>query len=377
VRKSEDCEENFHTPADNNEVKPTPRHDLSEEIFCDTTEYYEVNRSARPSSLCYSTSLAQEDTMNETPNAPTLRSLTDQFTLEKVIDGTAEGTLDLWQRTFTRLHALSFDLDDFRRADLITRIKTTAPRTWSRATLTTYLTRCTTFAHWLRHQGFIEHAHKAPSASKRPKLRELPTDEEIGHLLADLADRSHHAPTGRARTRLQDECVTRLLIETGARISETLALEPSSILRDEQGARIVILGSKSPAAERAITITPELSGLLHQYERRWPPPARDLFRSRRDQHISTQTFCKWLHAYCETLGILAPVTPHVLRHRWILKRICAGDSAIEVMTRAGHSSIEMTVYYFNQVRRLMPLDSNAPNAEIERVTHHGWRHPTR
>lgn len=315
--------------------------------------------------------------MPDPTEQPDLRHLTDRFLCELAANGSADQTLDLYSRTFTHLHRLSLTLRDFARPDLIACVRAAAPPEWKRSTLTTHLTRVATFANWLTLQGLTTTRHRAPSASKHPKLRDLPTDEEIEHLLADLATRTHHAPEGRARTRMQDEIITRILIDTGARISEVLRLENSAILRDQHGPRVVILGTKSAAAQRALVITPELHGLIHGFTRRWPPPQRTLFRSRSGQPIAAQTFCKWLRSYCLTLGIVAPITPHVFRHRWILQRICAGDSAIEVMTRAGHSSIEMTVYYFNQVRRLMPSDDGAQDPEIKRVRQHQWRNPTR
>jgi len=178
-------------------------------------------------------------------------------------------------------------------------------------------------------------------------------------LLAVLRDRYQRTALGSARQRFygKDYLLTAVLIETGARIAEAVAIERRDLIShatgDELHHAILLRGSKSDAAERAVQIPNWLSEELQLYARRFQLFGR-LFISRSQRPINTRTFCKRLADFCEGLQLSCRVTPHVLRYRFILNLITQGKSALDVMTRAGHTDVQMTVYYFNQVRRLMP-----------------------
>jgi integrase len=341
---------------ENSVVNPSHTLEKSVEIFPAEADYSGENFPTDVASSATFLGEFKEDAMQRSPRPTELLSLTERFQLQLAIDNASESTQDLYARTFAHLHAARITLRTFERPDLLNRIKAVAPKDWQKSTLVTHLTRVVTFANWLRAEGLISRKHQAPKQTKRPKLRELPTDEEIEQLLFDLTSRSHHSTHGRRRTRTQDEIITRLLIETGARISEVLALQPRHIVSDDFGSRIVIEGTKTLAAERAVQITHELSALIRGWLTDWQPPTPMMFRTRTDQPLIPGEFAKWLKAYCAALGIQAPITPHVLRHRWIFVQIVNGMEAFELMTRIGHSSIEMTTYYFNQVRRLLPFN---------------------
>lgn len=197
--------------------------------------------------------------------------------------------------------------------------------------------------------------------------RALPTAEETRRIFSSLAERAASASSGRARTREQDYLIVRVLYETGARISEALALCIDDLQRTEQGACIIIRGTKSDAAERAVCVSDELADDLHRFRVRHHIFRGRFFKSRSKRPLSAGEFCKWLKAHCEAIGVHCPVTPHTFRYNFILSQIAEGKSALEVMTRLGHTDVEMTVYYFNQVRRLMPfVEVNGDVAILER-----------
>lgn len=209
--------------------------------------------------------------------------------------------------------------------------------------------------------------HRAPSSSRRPKHRDLPTAEETRRLLSKLAERAAFASVGRRRTREQDYLIVRVLYETGARISEALALNVDDVTRTEHGAVIIIRGTKTDASERAVIVSDELADDLHSFRVRWHLARGRFFKSKTRRPLSGNEFGRWLKAFCKEIGIHCPVTPHTFRYAYILGLIEQGKSALEVMARIGHTDIEMTVYYFNQVRRLMPwVEVNGDIAILER-----------
>jgi integrase len=197
--------------------------------------------------------------------------------------------------------------------------------------------------------------------------RALPTAEETRRIFEALAERAAMASPGRARTREQDYLLVRVLHETGARISEALSLNVDDVVRNEHGAHIIIRGTKSEAAERAVEVSDELAEDLRRFRVKHHIARGRFFRSRTRRPLAANEVCKWLKAFCESIGVHCPVTPHTFRYAYILGLVIAGKSALEVMSRIGHSDIEMTVYYFNQVRRMMPwVEVNGDIAILER-----------
>lgn len=283
----------------------------------------------------------------------TLKSLVEQFIEDLDDGGAAPATIRLYDRSLRQILRHGLEIADFDKDGLIEKVAALSPTGWQRSTLTAHLIRVATFGNWLCRSRITTRRHHPPEHSRKPKFRDLPTDDEIDLLLRSLAERAARATPGRARTRAQDELIVRVLLATGARRSEALDLTVDDLIIDEHP-RLIIRGTKSAAAERAVEISAALARQLKSYRARWHIARGRFFRSKTRRPLDGNEFGKWLKQYCVELGIKCIVTPHVFRHRWILEQIIAGKSALEVMTRIGHQDVEMTVYYFNQVRRLMP-----------------------
>jgi integrase/recombinase XerD len=268
--------------------------------------------------------------------------------------GASPSTIRLYTQTFALLRASGLDLDSFNSLDLSGMFAATFPVSWQSSTARAHVTRLCTFANWLCRNHHTNTRHRAPKQSRRPQHRSLPTAEETRRILSSLAERAALASVGRVRTREQDYLLVRVLYETGARISEALALNVEDVQRNEPDAYIIIRGTKSEAAERAVIVSDELANDIHRFRVRHHIFRGRLFRSKSKRPLRPNEFCKWLKRHCESIGVHVPVTPHTFRYAYIIGLIGEGKSAIEVMTRIGHSDVEMTVYYFNQVRRLMP-----------------------
>jgi integrase len=231
---------------------------------------------------------------------------------------------------------------------------------WCSRTVALHLLRFCSFANWLAHQHITRARHQPlRKLKRRPNQRDVPTDQEIGALLEILRRRYEQArdTPNRQRSYGKDWLLTAILVETGARIAEATGIEKRDLITHDDGHErhhaLFLRGSKTDAAERAVLIPAWLADELHRYCRRWQLFGH-IFTNRYGRPLPTRTFAVWLSKFCDELELSCHVSPHTFRYRRIMKWICEGMSALEVMTRAGHRDVQMTVYYFNQVRRLMP-----------------------
>jgi integrase len=218
-----------------------------------------------------------------------------------------------------------------------------------------YIANVVTFANWCANSHYTDRHHRHERERYRPKTRDLPTASETRLIFEALRRRADESKGDVfKRTRSQDELIVRVLYETGARISEALNIFVEDVRQLQDTDYIVLRGSKSYASERAVEISRDLAEDLMEFRRTWGRLRGRLFNSRSGQPLARQTFTLWLTKFCASLKLSCHVTPHTFRYAWILGQIIEGKSALEVMTRAGHEKVDMTVYYFNQVRRLFP-----------------------
>lgn len=286
-------------------------------------------------------------------------------------EGRSERTIASAVRAYAALRRILPDLSlrDFGDTSLLRRIARALDGYGDGARLE-YLRRIAAFGNWLSRRRYTDCRHRVPRSiargASRLRWRELPTDDEIERLLNALRARAESATPGRRRTRERDYLVARLLVETGARISEILALRAEDVVRHAFGVHVVIRGTKSESAERVVPISSELGEELRAYRVRYHIARGPLWRSRSRKLLSSGEWGRWLVAFCRDLGISVPVTPHTFRYRYIVSEIARGASALEVMSRVGHADIAMTARYFDQVRRMMPhvIGSNLDVAAI-------------
>ncbi|HEX8501966.1 MAG TPA: site-specific integrase [Pyrinomonadaceae bacterium] len=231
---------------------------------------------------------------------------------------------------------------------------------WTNQTIASHLLRFCAFGNWLAHQHYTHARHRPlKKLKRRPQQKEFPSDGEISGLLRILRDKYERAgrTPNRQRAYGKNYLITALLVETGARIGEISRLELQDIIERRAGKEthhaIFLRGTKSDAAERAVMIPKILYDELHRYCERWQLRGR-VFLSRTGKELPERTYGHWLTHFCEELELSCHVSPHTFRYRFIVKLIAQGKSALEVMSRVGHTDVQMTVYYFNQVRRLMP-----------------------
>ena len=140
-----------------------------------------------------------------------------------------------------------------------------------------------------------------------------------------------------------------LLYNTGARISEALALSPSEIRLDTP-AQIRLLGKGRK--ERICPLWPETAALLEALLKRQPrPPDEPIFVNRYGAPLSASGARFRLQQYVRAAAKRAPriadkrVSPHTWRHTAAVQLIAAKVDPAVIRSWLGHASLDTTNHY--------------------------------
>ncbi len=200
------------------------------------------------------------------------------------------------------------------------------------------------FQHALRHDPI--HAHQYARVLALPAKRCPPTTpcylepRQMRHLLAQV-DRS--AIRGR-----RDYALLLFLYNTGARVSEAVAVRPSDLqLVPPYQVRLLGKGRK----ERFCPLWPATFRVLKPLiERRDPAAAHTLFCSARHHSLSRHGAQYILTKYAARAAALDTtfpkhISPHVLRHSCACALLQAGADLTVIRDYLGHASITSTARY--------------------------------
>lgn len=177
---------------------------------------------------------------------------------------------------------------------------------------------------------------------RAPRLREpilvLPTfsDAQVKRLIA-------WKPKGKYQRRLH--LLVLLLLDTGCRISEALALRIADINLNDL---LVTLNGKG-RKQRIVPFSAELRKVLFRYI----TGCREdelLFACKAGTLWSRRNALRNVKDLCASLGFKAPArTLHAFRHTFALNYLRRGGSVFHLQKALGHSSLEMTRRYTNLV----------------------------
>jgi integrase len=192
--------------------------------------------------------------------------------------------------------------------------------------------------------------------------------------------RLHEIPVYLDSCSTEYEPLAALLIGTGARISEALAIRPSDLKLDTTGGWVTIaralqqdgtIGSTKSRRPRSIEIGPELAHRLenHLAERRHAYPEADddgsLFitprRARRQQTARSTSSREFLPPNRRTVGgwhaqalhdaALRHMPLHSLRHTAAAAWLAADNSLLYVQQQLGHRDLSTTSHYYGHLER--------------------------
>ena len=243
-------------------------------------------------------------------------------------------------------------IEHFNRSDFFSIVVKYANPNWTRRTLEQRLKILCVFGNWLCDNRITERRHR-PKYQRKPIQRDTPSSDEIDSIFAAVRENYQSKTKGHRFVNHQRYLILQVIYETGCRISEAVGIYLEDVRIQSGNYFILIRGTKSEAAERAVQISKKLFDDLNDFRNLYELKGR-LFSSLRGTQVDTSEFSKWLRKFCEDMKISCKIHPHLFRYLYIIESIKKGNDPFEIMVRLGHSDVSMTLYYFKQVRRLYP-----------------------
>jgi integrase/recombinase XerD len=296
--------------------------------------------------------------MQSTNTTSELEDLQQQFLVERrFLQNIKPRTLALYAETFDKF---TLTLADFNNPRLLTTAALQLPATLKPITARLHLVRLSTFARWLHERGVTGFKPQLKLRPLKPQPSSLPTLAELQKLYAALDAHVATATPARRRAARNHRLMVHLLIATGIRIGECLSLTTIDLNADDRSPSITVRAGKTRAAERTIRLNTQLAHELGDHCARQSGTL--IFQSPRGARLNRNAFLLWLHPFARAAGLHTTITPHVLRHYFIIRSAIDGKSLFDVMTELGHSTPRQTIYYFNRARRLYP--AARPNPDV-------------
>ncbi len=209
--------------------------------------------------------------------------------------------------------------------------------------------RLTVFRRFFRYQ--VRQGHRAddptlPVRSARQPLRFPKTlsEQQVEALLK--------APDPDTALGLRDRAMLETLYASGLRVSELVNLAGVQVGLNEGVVRVIGKGDK----ERLVPLGQEAQHWITRYLREARQALLDgrasdaLFVTRRGGAMTRQMFWKLIKAHAVRAGIVAPLSPHTLRHAFATHLLNHGADLRVVQLLLGHADISTTQIYTHVAR---------------------------
>ncbi|THF74409.1 tyrosine-type recombinase/integrase [Cohnella fermenti] len=205
-------------------------------------------------------------------------------------------------------------------------------------TINNRIRACKTFFRFL----YEEHIVKQPIFDQlrlivaEKKMIQTLTKEQVLDLLEQ--------PDRKSFTGLRDYTIMMVLLETGMRISECIALELGDVFLKER--EIIIRMGKGRKARR-VPIQKTCANVLQQYiAERGELDSKALFVNVEDERIGKRTIQENIQEYGKAAGIEdVRVSPHTFRHTMAKFYIMNGGDIFTLQKILGHSTLDMVRHY--------------------------------
>lgn len=224
------------------------------------------------------------------------------------------------------LQGAGTSLEEFSRSDVQQYIDYMAAQKKSFATINKVWNAIKTFSKWAGKREAIEDVSvvKQPDVKKgAPKgLDRL----ERNKLLREI-DRSGNK---------RDMAIVTVLMMTGIRVSELVALDRDDVAMTERGGSLTIRAGKGNK-ERVVPLNAEARRAIQKYLEERSDSHSALFISNRQERISVRNVQYLLGRY--------GVHPHQLRHTFITGLVRANEDIAVIQSLSGHSSADMILRY--------------------------------
>ena len=216
------------------------------------------------------------------------------------------------------------------------------------------LSALSTFYRWLVRNGVVESDPVAMAEKPKLPLR-IPVwleREEQAQLEATIRDR-RNIPINvfgsnqkhMTETRRRYEMLFGLLLNSGLRISEALALKAADVRIVDgiaKSARVIGKGNK----ERLVPL-PAAFGAVFGFWLKDRNRTEAVFAKANGQPVSPQAARVYLRGMLQKAGIDKKISPHKLRHTYATNLLNAGAELVDIKALLGHESIATTQIYTN------------------------------
>ena len=266
--------------------------------------------------------------------------------------GLAQNTLESYQRDLTAfisyLESSPRQLSPVHcdRNDIVAYLYHLQTSGRANSTISRNLASLRSFYHFLVKDGVLTvdpttHVDTPKIEKRLPKVLSV---NEVERLL--------RGPDGVTAASARDKAMLELLYATGIRVSELVSLQLTDLNLSAGFLRCMGKGSK----ERIIpigsiaqqTLSHYLSFGRSQFLRELDNAA--LFLNHHGEPMSRQGFWKILKKYSRSVGILAEITPHTLRHSFATHLLERGADLRAVQEMLGHADISTTQIYTHVTR---------------------------
>ena len=202
------------------------------------------------------------------------------------------------------------------------------------------------FFRWAVRERLVEADPTLKLASARQPLR-VPKTLSEAQVEALLGAPDVATPLG-----LRDRAMLELLYASGLRVSELVLLKTVNVSFAEGALRVTGKGAK----ERLVPFGEEALAWIERYVAEARPAilgrrtSDALFVTGRGGPMTRQMFWKLLKAHARVAGIVAPLSPHTLRHAFATHLLNHGADLRAVQMLLGHADIATTTIYTHVAR---------------------------
>lgn len=268
-----------------------------------------------------------------------------------VEDGLSALTLDAYRRDLNRLAAwLAYNaagraLEQCTEADLLGFMAAEHARTRA-STANRRLTVFKRFFRWAvrEHLCGADPTLKLSAARTPLRVPQVLTEAQVEALLA--------APDPGTPLGQRDGTMLELMYASGLRVSELVAAKSVHLSLNEAVLRVLGKGAR----ERLVPFGEQAFDRLREYLAQARPAilkgrnSEALFVTRRGTAMTRQMFWKLVKHYARAAGIVAPLSPHTLRHAFATHLLNHGADLRAVQMLLGHADIGTTTIYTHVAR---------------------------
>ena len=201
--------------------------------------------------------------------------------------------------------------------------------------INSYLTCVRAYLNWLHADGHLKDKPRVELLKCEQKVIATFSPEHVQRILA-------FKPKGRNQTRVH--VATCLMLDTGMRLAEALALTVSDVDLDNLLVKVKGKGNK----QRIVPISTGLRRVVYRYSSKRKTPL--LFGTRTGGRMTNRNFLRDFKLVCNRLAIEGVrCSPHTLRHTFSVNYLRSGGNLFYLSKILGHTSVKTTERYLQSV----------------------------